>query len=33
MEEESVSLLIDYILGLSDIFDFDTERLFELRRK
>ncbi|CAK68295.1 unnamed protein product (macronuclear) [Paramecium tetraurelia] len=33
MDEETLSLLIDYILGFSDIFEFDTDRLFQVRCK
>ncbi|CAD8209027.1 unnamed protein product [Paramecium pentaurelia] len=33
MDEESIQLIIDYILGLSDIFDFDTDRLYKLKCK
>ncbi|CAK68600.1 unnamed protein product (macronuclear) [Paramecium tetraurelia] len=33
MDEESVSLLFEYILGLSDVFEFDTDRLLQWKCK
>lgn len=33
MDDESICLLFDYILGLSEIFEFDTEKLYQVRSK
>ncbi|CAD8208919.1 unnamed protein product [Paramecium pentaurelia] len=33
MDEEILSILLDYIIGLSDIFEFDTDKLYQLRCK